>query len=209
MNQTPNPSPPAAPRRSRFIFWLTAVVFLGPFIAAFAIYRWFPQWLPQDHTNYGKLVDPPQQVPEFTFVDAQGKAVGAADLRKQWLLVYVGEATCEASCRDRLHFARQLWLSLNEKRVKLKRIYVSPDPESLTSTRTVVGDEHVDMDWLAGIGTTGYSIRRFFEVSNPDSLYLVDPFGHWAMTYVPATGPEGTQRDFKGMQKDLKKLLKL
>jgi hypothetical protein len=45
-------------------------------------------------------------------------------------------------------------------------------------------------------------------VSNEQSLYLVDPFGNWLMTYAPTPGPEGLQQDFKGMQKDLNKLLK-
>jgi cytochrome oxidase Cu insertion factor (SCO1/SenC/PrrC family) len=210
MNQTPASSTPARTGRSRFIFWIAALLFLGPFITAFVIYRWFPHMLPEDRTNYGKLVDPPHPLPEFTFVDAQGKALATQDLRNRWNLVYIGEATCEAACRERLHFARQLWLSLNEKRVKLKRVYVAPDADSLGATHAALGEEHVDQEWLGGTGTTGYGIRRFFEFANPNSLYVVDPFGNWVMTYVPTPGgEEAVQQDFKGMQKDLKKLLKL
>jgi cytochrome oxidase Cu insertion factor (SCO1/SenC/PrrC family) len=204
-----NATPPASARRSRFKFWLATMLFLGPFIAAFVIYHWFPQVLPSERTNYGDLVDPPRPLPALTFSDPEGKPLSEADFRGHWSLVYVGPAECEDACRERVHFSRQLWLALNDKRTRLTRVYIAPDTGALEATRTAIGEEHADLQWLGATGTTGYEVRRFFEIAHSDALYLIDPFGNWVMTYAPSAGADAVQQDFKGMQKDLKKLLKL
>ncbi len=208
MNAT-DTSPGAPAKRSRRQFWIAAVIFLGPFIAAFVIYRWFPHWLPSERTNYGELIDPPRSLPALTLTDVDGKALTEGDLKGHWSLVYLAPAICEAPCQERQHFAHQLWTALNEKRAKLVRVYIAPEAENLGPVRAQIGAEHEDLQWLAGAGTAHYELRRFFEIRNTEALYLIDPFGNWVMTYVPSPGPNGMQEDFKGMQKDLKKLLKL
>lgn len=195
--------------RSRTQFWIAAALFLGPFIAAVVIYHWFPQWLPEGRTNYGTMIDPPRQLPTLTLVDPQGEPVDP--WKGHWTLVYVAPAVCDDGCRDRTHFGRQLWLALNEKRIKLKRVYIAPDVDSAVQARDALAADNQDVVWLAGAGagTASYDLRRFFEIADSEALYLVDPFGNWLMTYPQTPGADGLQRDFKGMQKDLNKLLKL
>jgi cytochrome oxidase Cu insertion factor (SCO1/SenC/PrrC family) len=193
--------------RKRLTFWIAATLFLGPFIAAFVIYYGFPQLLPTARTNYGRMINPPQPLPALTLANPEGEPV--EPWKGHWTLVYVAPLDCEDACRERTHFGRQLWLSLNEKRVKLQRLYIAPDAESAARARGALAEENADLVWLAGTGTAGYDLRRFFEMSDTESLYLVDPFGNWLMTYAPTPGADGQQKDFKGMQKDLNKLLKL
>jgi len=193
--------------RKRTQFWIAAAIFLGPFIAAVVIYRWFPQWLPEGRTNYGRMIDPPRPLPNLTLANPQGEPVDP--WKGHWTLVYVAPAVCEDACRERTHFGRQLWLAMNEKRVKLKRVYIAPDVDSIVQARDALAADNPDAVWLGGTGTAGYDVRLFFEIADPEALYLVDPFGNWLMTYPQSPGPEGLQRDFKGMQKDLNKLLKL
>ena len=194
------------PMRSRTQFWLAAAIFLGPFIGAVVIYHWFPEWLPEGRTNYGTLVDPPKPVPALSLIDAAGNPVAAADLRRQWNLVYLATDACDAECRDRLHFGRQLWLALNEKRVKLQRWYIAPSQSAVTVAKSALAAENPDLRWVAGASD---ALREFMQAPSPQALYVIDPFGNWIMTYVPKPGADGLQRDFKGMQKDLNKLLKL
>ena len=190
--------------RSRTQFWIAAVLFLGPFIAAFVIYHWFPQWLPSGRTNYGEMINPPKPLAALSLVDADGKAFTSAELHRHWNLLYLGGDACEAACRDRVHFGRQLWVALNEKRVKLQRYYVAPNAEALAAAQGALSVENPDMHWLADSG----GLREFFHPASSEAFFLVDPFGNWLMTYVPTPGADGLQLDFKGMQKDLKKLLK-
>ena len=45
----------------------------------------------------------------------------------------------------------------------------------------------------------------FFQPAPADALLMVDPLGNWFMVYPPKADPVA---DFKGILKDLKKLLK-
>jgi cytochrome oxidase Cu insertion factor (SCO1/SenC/PrrC family) len=201
-------SDPVPQRRSRRVFWIAAILFLGPFMAAFVIYRWFPEVLPQETTNYGHLITPPRPMPELAFEDADAQPV-TSPWSGHWSLVYLAPQECETACRERMHFAHQLWLALNDKRAKLQRVYIAPEATDLAAVRAALGAEHADLRWLGGVGTTHYDLRRFFEIRHTEALYLIDPLGNWVMTYAPTPGEAGVQEDFKGMQKDLKKLLKL
>ena len=193
--------------RARATFWTLAVLFFGPFIAAIAVYYGFPELLPEKKTNYGAMISPPRPLPALTLANPEGEPVDP--WKGHWTLVYVAPAVCDDACRDRTHFGRQLWLALNEKRAKLQRVYIAPDVDSAKAARDALAADNPDLVVLAGTGTAGYDVRLFFEISNTEALYLVDPFGNWLMTYAPTPGAEGLQADFKGMQKDLKKLLKL
>ena len=193
-------------RRARSQFLLAAAIFLGPLLAAVMIYYGFPSLLPSGRTNYGDLINPPRPLPALSLADADGKPVDGIALRGKWSLVYLGASTCADDCHARLHFSRQLWLALNDKRAKLKRVYVAPNVAALSAVRTSLLAGHPDLVWFVEATAT---LRQFFGAGDPGALYLLDPWGNWVMTYHVAPGAEGEQRDFKGMQKDLKKLLAL
>jgi len=195
-----------SPRPARKQFLLAAAIFLGPLLAAVVIYYWFPSLLPSGRTNYGDLINPPRPLPALSLADTDGKPASGAALRGKWSLVYLGTRSCADECRARLHFSRQLWLALNDKRAKLRRVYVAPDATALIAVRTTQVAEHPDLVWLAEASTT---LQQFFGAGDPGALYLLDPWGNWVMTYHVVPGAEAEQRDFKGMQKDLKKLLAL
>ena len=192
------------PARSQFL--LAAAIFLGPLVAAVMIYYGFPSLLPSGRTNYGDLINPPRPLPALSLADADGKPVDSAALRGKWSLVYLGASSCADDCHARLHFSHQLWLALNDKRAKLKRVYVAPDAAALSAAHMSLLAEHPDLVWLA---ETSITLQQFFAAGDPGAFYLLDPWGNWVMTYHVASGAEAEQRDFKGMQKDLKKLLAL
>jgi hypothetical protein len=192
------------PARSQFL--LAAAIFLGPLLAAVTIYYGFPSLLPSGRTNYGDLLNPPRPLPALSLADADGKPVDGAALRGKWSLVYLGAGTCADDCRARLHFSRQLWLALNDKRTKIQRVYVAASATALAVVRTSQKAEHPDLVWLTDASS---ALQPFFGAGDPGAFYLLDPWGNWVMTYHVTPDVEAAQRDFKGMQKDLKKLLAL
>jgi hypothetical protein len=204
MNSTAAPS-----RRSRVQFWLMAVVFGGPLIVAYLVYYKFPELAPTGRTNYGQLVDPTRPWPQLQFVDADGKTLASASLGGKWSLVYLGSADCGDGCRQRLILARQVRLALNEKRERVQRIYLAPNASALSQVQAPLAAEHPDLIWLAASADAEGPLRQFFQPSDPEALYLLDPLGNWVIVYPRAADPEALQHDFKGMQKDIKKLLKL
>lgn len=192
--------------RGRVQFLLLATLFAAPLLAAYFLFFYFPDLRPQGTTNYGELVRPVKSLPPLTLIDADGKADTGGSLKVKWTLVYLGAADCDEACASRLLTLRQTWLALNEKRERVRRVYVAPDAAALATVKVAQSPVHKDMTWLADEGAAGARLADFFAASDAGAVYLLDPLGNWLMVY--RSGNE-VQTDFKGIKKDLIKLLKL
>ncbi len=193
-------------RRGRVQFLLLATLFFAPLLAAFVLYFYAPELRPQGTTNYGELVTPARPLPPLQLVDADGKPAGEGAVRGKWSLLYVGAVDCDAACDERLITVRQSRLALNEKRERVRRIYVAPDLAALNAVKTRDAAQHPDMLWLADTAAPGARLADFLEAKDAGAIYLLDPLGNWLMVYRSG---RPVQDDFKGLQKDIKKLLRL
>jgi cytochrome oxidase Cu insertion factor (SCO1/SenC/PrrC family) len=186
--------------RGRLQFLLLAALFFAPLLAAVLFYFVFPDWQPDAHTNYGQLVVPARPLPDASLRDADGAAVPVEQMRGRWSYVYVGGAACDAACADKLHQIRQIRTLLNEKRLRVQRVYLAPDVGALGAAAAQLAADHPDLKFYADTETSTY--RQFFGGSDPGALYLVDPLGNWLMIYA-------ADADSKGILKDIKKLLRV
>lgn len=189
-----------ASHRGRPQFLLLAVLFFAPLLAAVLLYFAFPQWRPEGHTNYGQLVTPARPIPQAELLDASGAPVGAGALRGKWTFVYLGQGACEQPCADKLYQIRQIRTLLNEKRLRVQRVYIAANPADLSAARAALETEHPDLHYYADTPMQDY--RRFFAGRDPQALYLVDPLGNWLMIY-----PAGAES--KGILGDIRKLLRV
>lgn len=191
--------------RGRQQFLLLAILFFAPLAAAIVLYFFAPQWRPAGHTNYGQLVQPAQSLPSLALREADGAAAGEGLLRGKWSYVYIGAQDCDASCAQKLYQVRQVRALLNEKRLRVQRIYVAPDLESLKAVQQRLGADHPDLHFVAE-PAQGQGLRELFRASAPEAdaqaLYLVDPLGNWMMVY-PGTA------ESPGLLKDIKRLLRV
>lgn len=204
MNPPSATEAPGAPRNRTQLVLLAALFFL-PLLASFVLYFQFPGLRPSGTTNYGELINPARPVPDLNFVDAEGKPVGQDVFRGRWTFVTLGGSACDETCTKRLVLTRQLRLAMNEKRSRVQRIVVLDEPTELGETAKRLAPEHADLHVLAEHGLAGKRLADFLE--HRDAVaFLLDPNGNWLMLYPPG---RDTLADFKGMQKDLKKLLSL
>lgn len=194
----------ANPRSGRRMFWLLAFLFGAPVASAYLLYYAFPQWAPGGRTNYGVLHTPVRQLPEARLLDADGAPPAAHPLIGTWTLLYVARGPCGEDCRQRLVLGRQMRTALNEKRTRVQRVYLDAAPERLREVREQLAPEHPDLRWL----TDPSASLAGSLPAEPDAYFLVDPRGNWVMTYPYVAGAARLQADFRGMQKDIKKLLK-
>jgi len=182
----------------RWKLLLIAALFFAPVIAAVTIFFYLPQYIPEGRVNYGTLISPARAVPQLNLVDASGAATSTALLGK-WSLVYLGGADCADSCRTRLVLARQVRLALAEKRARVQRVYLAGSPAAAAAAKAALAAEHPDLLFVAG---SSGEVTRFFQPTDADALYLLDPLGNWLMVY------SGTI-EHKGLHRDLKKLLRI
>lgn len=186
--------------RGRQQFLLLAALFFAPLLAAVVLYFFFPALVPEGHTNYGQLVDPARPVPQASLRDEAGADAGPGALRGKWSFVYLGSGACDEACAAKLYQIRQVRTLLNEKRLRVQRVYIGADVAGLATVRTQLQAEHADLRYFADTPDGAY--RRFFGAQDAQALYLVDPLGNWLMVYPAAA-------ESRGILGDIKKLLRI
>lgn len=184
--------------RNRAQFLLLAVLFFGPLLGAFGLYFLVPDWAPQARVNHGELVNPARPLPEVMLRDAQGNVLEQTPLRGRWAYLYLAQAVCDARCEETLFEIRQVHTLLNDKRERVRRVYVAPDVNAAQQAQAQLAATHPDLLIVVDDGT----LARFFAGSDPLALYLVDPLGNWLMSYPGRS-------DYKGILKDIKRLLRI
>lgn len=187
--------------RGRTQFLLLALLFAAPLVAACVLYFYLPAAQPEGRTNYGELVTPARPAPDFLWLDAEGQPLDAGVLRGRWSYVYLGAADCLEDCAQKLYQIRQIRLLLNEKRLRVQRVYIAPDLAALQAARARLAAEHPDLVFITPAPQSP-SVQAFFAPEEPQALYLLDPLANWMMRY-PATA------ESPGILKDIKRLLRL
>jgi hypothetical protein len=198
-------APDPALKSSRRQFLLLLAIFAMPVLAAYAVYFLFPGLRPAGTTNYGELVRPARPLPALSLVDADGKPADVGLFKGKWDMVYLAPADCAEACRQRVYHSRQIRTALDRDARRVQRVYIAPDAAALAAAKVLFGAEHPDLVLLADAGAPGSRAADFFQPAPADALLMVDPLGNWFMVYPPK--PDANA-DFKGILKDLKKLLK-
>ena len=120
-------------RNLRTLGALTAL-FLLPLVASFWLY-YGTSWRPAGRVNHGELIQPPRPLPAVALPrvplgpgmgqstgDGAGRELAAPDptlFRSKWTLVYVGDGSCDASCRGTLYVMRQTQFALGTDMTRL------------------------------------------------------------------------------------------
>ncbi len=171
--------------------WLVVLAFLGPLAVAvvwYALRDYVP--VPGPRTE-GVLIVPARPIGPFAGVAADGRSVDREYFHGRWHLVYVAGSDCDLQCQALLFKTRQLRLSLGKDLSRVAWVVLARTgwkaPEVAGSVPPVLE--------VAGVPAA-------FGERAEGGLFIVDPHGNVLMRY----GPEA---DIRGMQRDLKRLLKV
>lgn len=194
-------TPDQRTRRGRLKMLAVWAVCAAPVVAS---YLTFYVFRPQGgQAAYGALIMPARAMPldanTMPLADLDGRAVNAASLKGQWLLVAVAGGSCDARCEKHLYLQRQLREMLGRDKDRLDRVWLIPDraqvrPELLASLKGA---------WVlrsSEVGLKGWLTPDPGQALDAH-LYLIDPRGDWMMRF-PADA------DAKGIKKDLARLMK-
>jgi hypothetical protein len=199
VHSMPSPEADAAARRTargRRAMLLVLLVCAAPVIASYLAYFVIK---PEGRTNYSELIVPPRPMPaSLPLRDLQGRAVAAAPLQGQWLLVVVSGGRCDAVCERHLWIQRQLREALGRDSDRVDKLWLlddaaAPRPETLQAvaagtpaTVLRVAPEALGA-WLQP--APGQRLEAH--------LYVVDPRGDWMMRVPPNPDPARLKRDIE------------
>jgi cytochrome oxidase Cu insertion factor (SCO1/SenC/PrrC family) len=181
-------------RRTNLTLWLVLAVCVAPFLGSYALYL---LWRPSKFVNYGELLDP-LPMSQVAIATRDGGAFRFSDLRGRWIFLMADSGRCEAHCRQKLYYMRQVRLTQGKDQERIERVWlvtdaVAPDAgleREYQGTRRVVPAAAEFVSRLPAQGSVA------------DHIYLVDPLGNLMMRYPRDPDPNL-------MKKDIARLLKV
>ena len=175
------------------------LVCASPVIASYLTYYVIR---PEGRRNFGELITPQRPLPALATVDLQGKSGELTALKKQWLLVSVANAGCDAACQQRLYFQRQLKESLGREKGRLDRVWLisdsAPVDDKLRAALTDFTLLRVPAEQLAQWLPSAPGQRL------EDHLFVVDPLGNLMMRFPASMDAAGAAK----AKRDLDRLLR-
>lgn len=179
-------------KSNRRKFLLLLALMCSPVVISYTLY--FLEFKPKS-THYGDLLP---------IVKVSGKGTNVVsntilrmkDLHGKWVLVTVNSGHCDAHCKEKLFFMRQVRLVQGKEKHRIERLWlinddVAPDPELLK-----------EFEGTFFVNAKDSEILSFIENSETQTkhIYLIDPIGNLMMRFPEEIN--GTK-----MGHDLKRLL--
>lgn len=191
-----NPAESATPARpaKRSLWPLIAVLVacVLPVVAAVSLY-FNPQWMPQERSNYGAILEPQRPVPApdaLRLTDLDGKPVDLRELQGQWLLVTADQAACPEACARKLFIMRQSHASTGKNVVRIERVWFITDAEPVPDA---VKEAYVGTHMLR---VTPEQLQAFMGNQAPENhIWVIDPLGNLMMQFPQDPDPTRLRRD--------------
>lgn len=181
--------------------------FVAPILLAIIMYNTMPEGGPSNTKNYGDFVTPARPLTDVSLVSESEKEFKFSDMKKTWIMIYIGEAECNKACAESLYKMRQTRLAQRGEHLRIKRLYISTSGKAKASLKKVLKD-HPGLEVVSGKAKNINAVLEQFKLENKapaksaNRIYLVDPLGNLMMSYESGF-------DATGLVKDLTLLLKI
>ncbi len=178
--------------KSRIYFILIILSFIGPLIFATLMYIYRDSLPIAPPSTNGELLESMINVHKNSTSEKTLKTFS----NKKWSLIFVVRGNkCDKTCSEILHLIRQTRISLNQDSSRVMNIVITDqkndDIEGLIKADYKNINKLIDPKLLDN------------ELLNNGTLYISDPLGNIFMFY------NKENLNFKGLRKDLKKVLKI
>ncbi len=183
----------AKPERRLTSLWVLIALTVAPVLASYIAYY---VWQPSRRVNYGELLEP-RPLPNSKLTLADGTPFHWRQLAGKWVLATADSGVCDAYCRQKLVYLRQVRLAQGAEMERIERAWLitdAVDPEAALLA------QHQGV-WL--IRAAGGDMLNLFPVAGSlaDHIYVVDPLGNLMMRYPRDPDP-------RKMLKDVARLLR-
>jgi cytochrome oxidase Cu insertion factor (SCO1/SenC/PrrC family) len=202
MSQTSENIDKNAQNRARRSMVLIALLFFTPFVGAWVLFFYFPEWQPLQHNNHGTLITPVQMTPSVELQTLDDKVFAWDNLRgqKKWTMVHHIADNCDEVCWKNNYKMRQTHAALTKYSHKVQRALLISNPEKLTE-QAKLSKAYPGMYLLKGDQIPSLLAILDSNSSDKNKIYLIDHLGYFMMEYSVDADPIK-------IHKDLNRLLK-
>jgi cytochrome oxidase Cu insertion factor (SCO1/SenC/PrrC family) len=194
-------SGPARRGLSRAAMLGLIAVFVGPLLLAILMYTRLDSWQPSGQVNHGELITPARPLGEITLIGPDEARLETDYFRGKWTLVYLAGSRCDLGCETALFKTRQARETLGRDSDRVQRLYLVVDRPSQPWPPAFAA-EHPLMQLATAPGASRAAVVDGFGADGRGRVFVVDPLGNVMMRY-------DAEATTKGIQKDLKRLLKV
>lgn len=193
--------------RGRKQLLLLVAFFSAPIILAIIVYNYTMEHGVGETKNHGDLVVPARPLTDVELTDSENKPFKFSDMKKTWIMVYIGSNTCNEECKKAIYLIRQTRLAQQGEHKRIMRLYISTNGQPDQAFKELL-KEHPGLQVVSGNDKAIANIIDQFALEGKSSasdagrIYLVDPLGNLMMSYEKGFDP-------KGLIKDLTVLLKI
>jgi len=179
-------------RKGRMMLLSMLIFFITPIIAVVGMYKL--DWRPKGE-SIGELAVPAKLLTmNYALMSSDGSVVKPDMWKDKWSMVYIADS-CEKKCHDKFHNMRQIHTSLYKEIPRMQRIFITTSQEVSS-----IKQDYPDMLIINQPGTEISALSDQFNINDATSLradrtYLVDPLGHFMMSYAPDTDPALIRKD--------------
>ena len=184
---------------------LLVLLFLVPPVAAYVLF--YVDYRPTSGANYGQLISPSKPITDMLLATSDGQKFKFSDLRKKWVLLYIGGSRCSEACSDNLYKIHQVRLAQGKNTERVISVYIAPE-QALQSELDNINGKYPGILLLLAQPDVFVNLVDQFKndaqavLQGSERVYIVDPLGNLMMSYDAGADPSG-------IRKDLKRLLKL
>lgn len=200
-------------RKNRITSYILIFVFIAPMIAAWVIFKYFPDVVKSmGTTNQGTFVYPVRPLEVKDLASTGGKPLAESYFKDKWTIVYIDKGPCDQECQLNIIKAHQVMLAQGPEMGRVQQMVILAGQDDLSSLGKVLNPEK-DLTIVHQDPATRSGWFRVFTLpdgKNPVQarrIYLVDPLGQ-LMMYYSFDHKDKTMKRENGMRRDLKKLLK-
>lgn len=197
-------------RKGRLMLLSMLIFFITPIIAVIAMYKL--DWRPKGD-SIGELVAPAKLLTmDYALMASDGSVVKPDIWKDKWSMVYIAD-TCEKRCHEKLHNMRQLHISLYKEIPRMQRVFITTAqdvgaikqdyPDMLVINQPATEVSALSSQFNPGSQLNPHSQSSMDETvsMHADRIYLVDPLGHYMMSYAPDTDPALMRKDVVRLMK--------
>jgi len=185
---------------NNILFYVLALLFIGPLLLAFVLFHTHPDWFKQNTINKGHLIVPPLTIPPKAIVTSANKPLDTDYFDKKWTLLATLPQKCQQRCQQSISSLKKVIKLTGKNQNRMRIVLLGLSQSHRAELSATIHQNYPDTKLL--FSRPNYLGDSSAQSIKPSQIYIIDPHGNLIMRY---------SSDVKALAilKDVKRVLKV